>query len=265
MHGRKQRRHADVAFALNEHERSVVGGNEVGTGDSGVGGDELPAQDFAAESGQLFAGVEGKAGLEFAFEERGDALARVMESRSDEVRRLLVGHLKDEFGEVAFGDFDSDFFQGMVEAGLVRRDAFALHHELHVVLQKHVADVVVGIDGGFGQEEVSAIGANAGFELAQQIGKLGDGVFFDTASAILHRVVVGNAGHGVIAIAIEGLGVVPDGGALHAQRHPNGFEQRLLVALVGYLTGLDITGLTVAAMLTSGLHLRTMTCKRCGP
>src|SRR5215831_3086125 len=123
----------------------------------------------------------------------------------------------------------------MVEAGLFGSDAFALHHELHVVLQKHVADVVVGIGGGLGEEEVSTIGANAGPELAQEVGKIGDGVFFGAASAVLHRVVVGNTGHGVIAIAIEGLGVVPDGGALHAQRHTNGFEQRLLVALVGYL------------------------------
>jgi hypothetical protein len=103
VYRRKQRRHTDVAFALHEHERSAVSGDEVGAGDSGVGVNELLAQNFAREASQLFAGVERKIGLEFALEQRGNSLARVMECRSDDVRRLLVGNLKNELSEVAFG------------------------------------------------------------------------------------------------------------------------------------------------------------------
>ncbi len=99
--------HANVAFALHQHERSAVGGNKVCAGDSGIGGDELLPQDFAGKTCQLFAGVERKVGLELALEQRCDAFPRIMQRGSDDVRGLLVGHLQDELRQVAFGDFDA--------------------------------------------------------------------------------------------------------------------------------------------------------------
>jgi hypothetical protein len=184
-----------------------------------------------------------------------------VQRRSDDVRRLLVGHLQNEFGQVGFGDGDARCFQRVVQLDLFRSDALALHYQLGFVAQQDVANVLVGVGRRLRQIEMPAVGAHAGFELPQQLRQIGDGVFLDLAGAVLEFVVVGEQRGGGVAIAVEGLGVAADGRALHAQRHADGIQQSFLVALVGHLARIDVGGIH----RSSHAHLNTMMCSLCGP
>ncbi len=159
------------------------------------------------------------------------------------MRRLLVGHLEDEFRQIALGDRDANGFQRMVQPGLFRGNALPFHDQLHFMLHQHVADVIVGVSGCLGEKEVTTVGANAGFQLLQQRRQVRDGVFFGAAGAVFHRVIVGDARYGGVTITVEGLGVAANGGALHIQGHAKGVEQRLLVALVGHRAWLNVDGI----------------------
>ena len=121
VHRREEARHANVAFAFDEHEGAGVGGDQVRAGDADVGVEKFFAKFFAGEAGEGFAGIERKIGFEFALEERGDAFAAVVQRGADEVRRLLVGDLEDEFGEIGFDDFDAVGFEDVVELEFLRR------------------------------------------------------------------------------------------------------------------------------------------------
>src|SRR5271169_928693 len=111
MHRRKRGGHADVALTLDKHQRSAVGCDQVRARDSGISGDELLPQDFAGETRQLLTCVERKIGLKLAFEQGSDTLARIVQGRSDDVRRLLIGHLQNELRQVALRYLDSDGFE----------------------------------------------------------------------------------------------------------------------------------------------------------
>ena len=122
-----------------------------------------------ANSREFFAGVERQVGGELALEQRGNALARVVQRRRDDVRRLLVGDLQNEFRQVGLGDLDAGRFQRVVQLDLFRGDALALHHQLGLVPHQHVANVVVGIGRGLRQIEMPAVGLHARFQLLQKL------------------------------------------------------------------------------------------------
>ena len=111
---RHERGHADVGFAFDEDDGAGIGGDEIGAGDSGVGAEEFFAQAIAREGGERFAGVKRKIGFENALEQRRDSLAAVMQRGADNVRRLLVGDLQNEFSEIGFGHLDVQRFEHVV-------------------------------------------------------------------------------------------------------------------------------------------------------
>ena len=85
-----------------------------------------------------------------------------------------------------------------------------------------------------------AIGLHAGFQPPQKLGKVGERILFNLAGAVFQFVVIVEQRGGGVAVAVEGLRVVPDSGALHIERHADGVEQGLLFALVRHLTRLDL-------------------------
>ncbi len=118
---------------------------------------------------ELFAGIEWQVGGELAFEQSGDAFAGVVQGRRNDVRRLFVGNLQNEFRQIGFGYGDAGRFDGMVQLNLFRGDALALHHPLGLVPHQHVAYVLVGVGRGLRQVEMPAIGVDAGFQPPQKL------------------------------------------------------------------------------------------------
>ena len=106
---------------------------------------------------------------------------------------LLVGHLQNEFRQVALRHLDASGLQRVVEARLFRGDAFPFHHQLDFVLNKDVADVLIGVCRAVGEQQMTSVGSDAGFPLTEQLGQVGDGLLFCLPSPILHLVVIGNA------------------------------------------------------------------------
>ncbi len=106
VHRRKKAAHANVAFALNQHQRAGVSRNQVRAGDANVGPQELFAQPLAREFRQLFSRVQRQIRLKLALEERRDPFPAVMDRRRYDVRWLLVRELQDEFRKVAFSHLD---------------------------------------------------------------------------------------------------------------------------------------------------------------
>ena len=241
--------------------RATIGGNEVRARDPGIGGNELLAQLLACELRQLLAGIERKIGSELALEKRGDALAGVMQRGRDDVRRLLVGDLQDEFRKIGFGDGNADLLERAIELGLFRGDALAFHHQPHFVRHQNFANVSVSVSGILGYVEVSAVGVDALLQLPQELGLIGDRQFLDLPGPVFQFVIIGKAGRGRVAIAVEGLRVVPDGGALHAERHADGVKKSFLVALVRHLARRDIYGIDQR----SHAQLKTIIWSLCGP
>ena len=89
----------------------------------------------------------GKSRFKLAFEERSDALATVVERRREDVGRLLAGQLKNEFGEVAFDDFDAIGFEGVIEANFFRGDALPFDDHFCGAPAADVLNVAAGIGG----------------------------------------------------------------------------------------------------------------------
>ena len=145
----------------------------VRAGDADVGVQKLVAQPFARELRQRFSGIQRKIGLEFALEQRGDALAAVVQRRRQEVRRLLVRQLQDKFREIALDHFDPIRLQNVVEANFLGRDALAFHHQLRGPPVAHIQNVAASVLGRVGDENMPTVRANRVLErFASSSGRL---------------------------------------------------------------------------------------------
>ena len=182
------------------------------------------AKNLAREEGERFAGVERQIGFVFALEESGDALAAVVQSRREDVRRLLVGKLKNKFGEIAFDNFDAVALENMVEVNFLAGHALALDDHLCGAPAANIEDVATGIGGGVGDEHVAVVRANRIFQRLDEIGKIGDRFVFDAARFVFQIVVIGQICRGAIAALVEMLRVGANGGAFDIERHANGAQ-----------------------------------------
>src|SRR5208282_5472782 len=180
------------------------------------------------------------------------------------VRGLLVGHLEDEFGQVALRHLDPRAFQRVVQADFFAGDALAFHYQLGVVRLADAQHVAAGIGGGGSQIELPAARTHRFLQRVQQVGQAGNGTLLDGPGFILQRVVVGHLGSHAVAVAVEVLRIPPHRHALESQRHADGAHQRALVALVGHRAG-RIGGARGCSGRSHHFYSSTRMCRRCGP
>jgi hypothetical protein len=219
VHGRSEAREADIAFAFDEHEGAGVGGDEIGPGDADVGVQKFMAQDLTGKKSELFTRIERKLGFEFSLEERGNALATVMQGRRKNVRRLLIGKLKNKFGEIAFDDFNAVGLKNMIEVNFLARHALALYHHFRGAPPANVEYVTTRIGRGVGDEYVAVVRTNGIFQRLDEIGKIRDRLVFDATGFVFQGVIVGQIGGGAIAAFIEMLCIGANGRAFDVERH----------------------------------------------
>ena len=107
MDARAGRRQPAVALVGDQDDGAGLGDGEVGAGDAQVGLAELLAQQPAAGQGQRLADRRAASSPSVLGQDAGDALARVVDRRGDEVRRPFAGQLDDELAEIGLGDLDA--------------------------------------------------------------------------------------------------------------------------------------------------------------
>ena len=151
---------------------------------------------------------------------------------ANEVRRLLVRNLEDEFCKVRLGDFDARGLEMMIQVNFFRGHALAFDDQSNLTICANLRDIAGRVLTGPRQKEMSTLALHAGFERGQQFREADDRSFFYRACFVFEPVVVRNIRHREITAAVECLSVTTNGRALNFQRHANGCEQGRFLALV---------------------------------
>ena len=125
VHTRCRRAQAAVALVLDQAQGAGLGDREIHTGNTGIGGGELFAQDQARTLGQLVdvVGVRDL-GVE-PMKQLGHLAAVLVDRRGDDVRRGLLGQLDDELTQVGFDHLDAVVLEVVIELGLFGDHRFA--------------------------------------------------------------------------------------------------------------------------------------------
>ena len=115
MDARAGRRQPAVALVGDEHDGAGLGDGEVGAGDAHVGRGETSRAAARRPSGASATRVVRQRLADVFRQDAGDALARVMDRRGDQVRRPFAGQLDDELAEVGLRHLQAGRLQGRVE------------------------------------------------------------------------------------------------------------------------------------------------------
>ena len=216
VNARASRRQPAIALVGDNHHRARLGDGEVGPADAHVGPVELLAQQAPADLrqirrlvGQLLAGVVGQ--------QSGDAFARVVDRRGDEVRRPFAGELDDELAEIRLDDFDAGLLQRRVEVDLFRRHRLRFDDKFTLGALGDVEDDSAGVLGRGRPVDVATEALHGGFELLQIAVEVGEGVFLETFCVVAQAVTVGESS---IATAIAGQ-------ERAGQAHEGGLQRRV--------------------------------------
>ncbi len=199
-----------VALVGHEHDRPRLGDGEVGAGDAHVRLPELLPQQPPADPGerrrvvgQLLAGV--------LRQEAGDALARVVHRRGDQVRRPLAGDLDDELAEVGLGHLQPGGLQRGVEVDLLGRHRLRLHDALTAGLLRDLDDDAAGVLGRLRPVDAAAEAEDGGLELFEVAVEVGEGVLLDALGVVAQLAGVGEGGVAAAVAGQEGAGEADEG------------------------------------------------------
>src|SRR5437763_11370473 len=109
---------------------------------------------------------------------------------ANEVRRLLVRNLEDEFCKVRLGDFDARGLELMIQVNFFGGHALAFDDQSNLTICANLRDIAGRVLTGTRQKEMSTIALHAGFERGQQLRETDGRSFFCSACVSLETGVV---------------------------------------------------------------------------
>lgn len=124
-----------IAFVFHQHDGPGVGDEKVRSRDAQIGRDELFAQ-HAARHLRLLLRLLDTLHLERFGEDVGHVVARLVQSRGDDVVRLFVSQLQNVFAEIGLHDLDPAMFKMLVEVDLLGGHRLRLDDALHALLAR---------------------------------------------------------------------------------------------------------------------------------
>ena len=169
MDARQRGGEAGVAFVGDEHDAAGFGDQGVCAGQSCACAEEVIAQ-AAAGAGDHRGDVVGvEFLLQFVAEQRGDALAALVDGGHDEVAGAFAGELEEPLAEVGFDGADALRFEVVVEFDLLGDHRFAFDHQLDAAFAADFGDVVERVLRCFDLHDGCAGGFRVGAELGDVV------------------------------------------------------------------------------------------------
>ena len=156
--------HAAIALVHDEAEAACFCNDEVATGNTDIGIQEISAQHFASKRDH-FRSVVGGFHVEFAHEDVTDFGFGLVDDGRDDVAGDFMVELDDVLTQVRFHNTDAAVFQNMVKADFLSQHALALDDRRGVVLLQNVLHMATGFVGIDRPEHLEAIGLQIGDQI----------------------------------------------------------------------------------------------------
>ncbi len=149
------RAHAAVAFVGADADGAGLGTGEVDAGDPHVRLVEAVAEVDARHLGELLR-VVGEWHAEEFRENFADLLRPHVHDRVDQVRRMIVCDLHDQFAQIRFHRLNARRRQGIIKLRLLRHHRLRFHNEFGIRSAGDVDDKLVGFLGVGGEVHMPA-------------------------------------------------------------------------------------------------------------
>ncbi len=187
---------AGVAFVRHEHDTAALSGDEVATGQADVSIDVFLAEVFAGAAGDGCRVVVIVLADALTLECLGDTAAVFVHDGRDDVGRVIVIKLQDEFAKVGFDDFLAVLLEVFEHVDLFGHHALGFDHALGAVLLHDAEDA--GVDRVIidGEVHLDAVALESGFGLFEVGVEMFERVLLDQPGGFAELV-------GVVVVAVE--------------------------------------------------------------